>query len=73
MFRKKFVSTLVALRKEKNMSQEDLATRCDIDRTYISGIERMKRNFTIDSLEKIVKGLGMTLDGFLSAVAKNLK
>ena len=42
------------LRVQKGLSQEALAERCSLDRTYISGIERCTRNVTIDSLEKII-------------------
>ncbi|HDZ3741738.1 TPA: helix-turn-helix transcriptional regulator, partial [Vibrio cholerae] len=44
-------STVRELRKKKGLSQEELAERADLDRTYISGIERGVRNITLDSLE----------------------
>ena len=42
------------------MSQEKLADNSELDRTYISGVERLARNLTINSLEKIIKGLGIS-------------
>lgn len=52
-------------RKQKNISQEELANRTGIDRTYISGVENGRRNISIINLEKIVcKGLGTNLSDF---------
>lgn len=39
------------------MSQEDLAFKCSLDRTYISGIERGVRNPSLANVEKIAKAL----------------
>lgn len=46
------------LRKEKGWSQEELAHRAGIHRTYLSGVERSERNISIDNIEKIAKALG---------------
>ena len=46
-------------RREKGLSQEDLAFECEIHRTYISGLERGIRNPTIVILEKIAVALGI--------------
>ncbi len=40
-------------RIEKGVSQEGLAHRCELDRTYVSGIERGIRNPTVVVLERI--------------------
>jgi transcriptional regulator with XRE-family HTH domain len=40
-------------RKKNGMSQEELAHLCNIDRTYISLIERKKRNPTLDVIFRI--------------------
>jgi len=37
-----------------NVSQEELAFRAELDRTYVSGVERQKRNPTIKSLSRII-------------------
>lgn len=39
-------------------SQEELADRAEIDRTYISGVERQVRNPTITVVAKLAKALG---------------
>ena len=49
------------LRKAQGLSQEELAARAGIDRTYVSQIERAVKNVTIVSLDKIARGLGVTL------------
>ena len=45
------------LRNEQGLSQEKLALKAGIDRTYLAGIESGKRNATIQSLEKIANAL----------------
>lgn len=45
-------------RNELGLSQEELADICGVHRTYISLIERKKRNVTIKNIEIIAKGLG---------------
>mgnify|MGYP001089562171 CR=1 FL=1 len=57
----KFAEKLKKLRKERGLSQEALALLCDIDRTYIGRIENMKRNPSLEILNKIAKGLGIKL------------
>lgn len=44
------------------LSQEELAARSGIDRTYISGVERGVRNPTLDVMQRIAKALGAELD-----------
>lgn len=44
-------------RIKKNMTQEQLADACGFDRTYISMLERAKRNPSYLNLCKICKGL----------------
>ena len=49
------------LRNEIGISQEELADRADIDRTYITSVECGKRNISIVNVEKIARALGVTL------------
>ena len=46
-------------RAEQNISQEDLAFKCELHRTYISDIERNNRNISIDNIEKIADALNV--------------
>ena len=47
----RFGNRLRQLRQERGLSQESFADECGLDRTYVSGVERGKRN---DSLRNIV-------------------
>ena len=48
------------LREAKGWSQEDYADRAGIHRTYVSDIERGRRNPTIAVVEKLAAPLGVT-------------
>jgi transcriptional regulator with XRE-family HTH domain len=49
---------LQRLRREKGLSQEELADRAQIHQTYLSGVERGRRNPTIVVLQRIAEALG---------------
>ncbi len=49
------------LRKEQGYSQESFAAACELDRTYIGGIERGERNVALRNIESIAQTLGITL------------
>lgn len=49
------------LRKEQGYSQEGFAAACELDRTYIGGIERGERNVALRNIEAIAQTLGITL------------
>lgn len=51
-------------RKQMGLSQEKLALKADIDRTYLAGIESGKRNVTIVSIEKVVNALEVSMKEF---------
>lgn len=53
------------------LSQEELADRARLDRTYVSGIERGKRNPTLDVLQRLSTALGVDLD-VIFATAREL-
>lgn len=57
----KRIKELRALRK---ISQEELAARADIDRTYVNSVENGKRNISIINIEKIAKALKTDLAVF---------
>ena len=54
-------------RKAKGYSQESLAEKAGLHRTYVGAIERGERNITILSLEKIAKALGVQVGELLSS------
>jgi transcriptional regulator with XRE-family HTH domain len=49
------------LRKSKGRSQEAFAADCGLDRTYISGIERGRRNVSLRNIEVIAEALGISI------------
>ena len=55
--KKKFGGNLRRLRKERGLSQEGLALLADLDRTYISGVERGERNISLINITKIAEAL----------------
>lgn len=55
-----------AARKRLNLSQEELADRAEIDRTYVSGIERQVRNPTITVVAKFAEALETTTADLLT-------
>ncbi len=50
------------------LSQEAFADKCKLDRTYISGIERGKRNVALRNIEAIAKALGITIAELVQGV-----
>ena len=56
------------LRNELNLSQEKLALKADVDRTYLAGVEQGKRNPSIKSLEKIINALGVSVQTFFKGM-----
>lgn len=49
------------LRKSKNLSQEELAFKADLHRTYIGMIERAEKNITLINIEKIAIALEVNI------------
>ena len=65
-----------AVRKARTavgLTQEELADRSGLDRSYIGGVERGERNPTLTVIEKIAKGLGVTLAELFSYSTKGPK
>ena len=64
IFAVKLGEKLRNLRHEKGLSQEKLGFKTKLDRTYISAVERGKRNITIISLRRILKALDISIEEF---------
>lgn len=56
------------IRLEQEISQEELADRCGLHRTYISDIELGKRNLSLENIERIAISLNKTLSEFFKEV-----
>ncbi len=59
------------LRKEKEISQEELAHRANLHRTYIGMIERAEKNITLLNIEKIAKSLEINITDLFSKQDEN--
>ena len=56
------------IRSEKGISQEKLALKAELDRTYVAGVENGKRNPSIKSLEKIINALDTNFGYFFKDI-----
>lgn len=62
MIKEKLGQRIKNLRNEKGISQEKFALSIDMDRTYYASVECGKRNISINNIQKIANGLGITLE-----------
>lgn len=53
-------------RRSKHLSQEELAEKCGLHRTYIGSVERCERNVTLSTLEVLASALGVSVPELLS-------
>lgn len=58
----RFGERIKKLRLNKGVSQEKFAISIDMDRTYYASVENGKRNISIVNIEKIAKGLDVSLE-----------
>ena len=66
--RSRFGRAIRRIREEQEINQEEAADRCGLHRTYYSGVERGVRNLSLINIEKIAKGLKMSLPDLFSRV-----
>jgi transcriptional regulator with XRE-family HTH domain len=52
------------LRRERELTQEDLSHRANVHQTFLSGLENGKRNVSIVVLERIAKALNVNIAAF---------
>jgi transcriptional regulator with XRE-family HTH domain len=55
------------LRKQLELSQEALAYKSEVDRTYMTDVENGRRNVSLEILEKIIKALEVSVTEFFNA------
>jgi transcriptional regulator with XRE-family HTH domain len=58
------------LRLKKSISQEQLALKADLDRTYMTSVENGRRNISIQNIEKIINALEITFEEFFNGFDK---
>lgn len=61
MIKEKLGNRIRLLRQQTGLSQEKFALKIGMDRTYYASVENGKRNIAIVNIEKIAKGLNVTL------------
>lgn len=54
------------LRKELGLSQEGLAYKADVDRTYVTDVENGRRNISVEVLERLINALNISVSDFFS-------
>ena len=62
MITKQFGERIRDLRNAEGLSQEKFALSIDMDRTYYASVESGKRNVSINNIDKIARGFGVSLE-----------
>ena len=68
---KQFGRRVRAFRERLSLSQEGLAERVGLDRTYVSGVERGVRNPTLASMQRLAVGLSTTLEELVAGIEED--
>jgi transcriptional regulator with XRE-family HTH domain len=66
MVQKQFGRKVRELRVARRMSQEELADRAGMHRTYLGGIERGERNPSLKNITAVARALGVSLSELFS-------
>jgi transcriptional regulator with XRE-family HTH domain len=66
----RFGRTIRRLRHERGHSQEDFADLVGVHRTYMGSVERGEKVSTLDTVDKLANGLGITLVQLFQEVQK---
>lgn len=59
--RLRFAANIRAARLECGMSQEEMAERCGLHRTYVGSVERGERNISVDNMEQMALAVGKSI------------
>ncbi len=57
----RFGEKLRKLRKGRGISQEELAGLAGLHRTYVSSVERGERNVSLETIDRLARGLGLPM------------
>ncbi len=55
-------------RIKQRLSQEQLASRAGVHRTYVGMIERAEKNITLENIEKVSKALKIKISNFFEGI-----
>lgn len=69
--RERLARHLRSLRAAQGISQEVLAERADLHRTYVGSIERCERNVSLDNVESLALALGVDISELLAPLTLN--
>lgn len=69
--RVRFGFVIKSLREAQDLTQEDLAERAKIHRTYLSDIERGSRNVALINIERLAHSLSVTMQELFRQVDKS--
>ncbi len=70
MIAKELGERIKELRKKAGLSQEKFALKIDMDRTYFATVESGKRNISLQNIEKIAKGLNVSLSELFEGIGE---
>lgn len=59
--RLRFAANIRAARLECGMSQEGMAEKCGLHRTYVGSVERGERNISVDNMEQMALAVGKSI------------
>ena len=67
-YRKLLGQRIQKLRDQMGWSQEEFAAKCDINRSYMGRIERGELNLTLETVQKVAKGLNESVSALLRGI-----
>ena len=65
--KQKVGSRIRELRKSLELSQEALALKAEVDRTYVTDVENGRRNVSLEILERLIKALNISFTDFFNS------
>lgn len=70
--RRRLAANVRRLRSDLGLTQEQLADQVEIDRTYMSGIERALRNPSLDVIDKLASALNVSIGALVDHIPAEL-
>jgi len=67
--RRRLMANLRRLRRQVGWSQEELATRSGLHRTFVSSVERGERNISLDNIDRLALALNVDVQVLLEPEA----
>ena len=71
MIAKQLGERIKELRKNRSESRKNFALKIDMDRTYFATVELGKRNISLQNIEKIAKGLNITISELFDGIGED--